>query len=134
MIEGPLAHQLPPRRASDRSFGIAIAGVLALFGALPLLGGEPARPALLFASAGLIAIALVLPKLLALPNRAFAWLGQRLQRIVNPVILFALFTLVVIPIALVARWSARRRPPAPADTFWMTRDLPITDTFFRRQY
>jgi hypothetical protein len=134
MIGEARSDEVPANGASDRSFGIAIAGVLALLGAWPLLGGEPARAPLLFASAGLIGVALVAPQILLLPNRGFARFGQLLQMIVSPLILLILFSLVITPLALLMRLRGRRSRMHASGSFWITRELAINEEFFRRQY
>lgn len=123
------------RPVGNRSFGFAVAGLLALLGALPLLGNHAPRAFPLYLSAAFIIVAMVCPKLLAGLNRMFIWAGARLQKIISPVIVTALFVIVITPLALAKRLvemrSGKRLRP---DSYWVKRDLVVTPAFFRQQF
>jgi hypothetical protein len=123
------------RPVSSRSFGFAVAGLLALFGALPLLGKNPPRAFPLYLSAAFIIVALICPKLLAGLNRMFIWSGARLQKIITPVIVTVLFVVVITPLALAKRLvEMRRGKQLRPDSYWVKRDLMVTPAFFRQQF
>jgi hypothetical protein len=121
-VEGP----------SDRSFGLTVGGILVALALVGLLrhGGEirPLHLVLLCIGVPLIVAALVHPSLLGRLNRAWMRLGLLLFKIVNPVVMFLIFALTVVPVALVMRLRGRdplrlRRDPA-AVTYWIERDPP----------
>jgi hypothetical protein len=85
----------------------------------------------LILSAILLAVSLLHPSLLRLPNRLWTQLGLLLGRIFNPLVMGVLFYGVVTPIAMIRRWSRNdslklgfdpqarsywqeRKPPGPA--------------------
>lgn len=111
---GPVA--LP----SERSFGLLMAGVA---GAAVLLFAWRAQAwaAVIAAilSGGLLAAALLAPSVLALPNRLWFRVGMLLNRIVSPVVLGAIFFLIITPVGLVRRLT-RSDPLRLA----LRRDLP----------
>lgn len=132
MAGRPDFHEAPPDEAlvvaSERSFGVVMAVAFGIVGGLPLLrGGEPRMwawgVALVF---GLIT--LLRPPLLRPLNVAWAHLGALLNKIVSPVVLGALFFLVVTPMGLYQRARGRdllrlkRDPTAPS--YWIPRDPP----------
>lgn len=114
--------------AKDRSFGLVMAGAGGVIGTLPLLrGGEPRLWALGLGGAFLV-IAVVRPALLHPLNRLWARLGWLMNKVVSPLVMGALFFLVLTPMALVQRARGRdplrlaRDPAAPS--YWIPRDPP----------
>jgi hypothetical protein len=96
-----------PPSSSDRSFGLlfaAVCGSIAMFGVW-----EGRRSALWWLTAALIfcVVALFAAPLLGPLNRAWRWLSLQLFRIVNPIIMGAVFFAVLTPIGAIIRWSGR---------------------------
>lgn len=132
MAGRPDFHEAPPDEAlevaSERSFGAVMAVAFGGVGALPLLrGGEPRLWAL---GVALVFgfITLVRPPLLRPLNVAWAHLGALLNKIVSPLVLGALFFLVVTPMGLYQRARGRdllrlKRDPA-SPSYWIPRDPP----------
>jgi hypothetical protein len=110
---------------SDRTFGLVMAGALAL---LALINGWHAGRAwpwelalaVLFLAAGVIKPALLHPL-----NRLWMKLGLLLHRIVNPIVMGLLFYGTIWPTGLVMRLRGRdllrlKREPA-SDSYWIAR-------------
>jgi hypothetical protein len=115
-------------RSSDRGFGFTFAGFFALVALWPLWRGGSVRLWALAVAAGFLVAALVWPGLLAPLNRAWARLGLILHRIVNPIVMGAIFYGAITPMGLVMRWARRdalrlRRDPL-ASTYWIERRPP----------
>lgn len=113
-------------RGSDRSFGLVIAVALAIVASAPLLRDEsPRLPALAVAFA-FAAIAILAPSRLARLNALWFSLGQTLNKIVNPIVMGALFFCVLTPIAFVFRLLARDllalHFDETAESYWTRRD------------
>jgi hypothetical protein len=114
--------------SSDRSFGLTFAAFLALIGLWPLVRGAPMRIWSLGLSAVFLALALGRPALLAPLNRIWLRIGLAMHRVVNPLVLGAMFYGVITPIGLAMRWAGRdalrtRRDPG-ARSYWIERRPP----------
>ena len=76
----------------------------------------------------LVVLALLAPRALAWPNRAWFALGMLMHRIVSPVVLGAIYFLVVTPIAFAMRLAGRdpldRRREAAKASYWKDRVPP----------
>jgi large-conductance mechanosensitive channel len=114
--------------SGNRAFGAVITIVLAIFGLWPLIGGGALRPSLLIAAVVLLAITLVAPALLRIPNRLWFRFGMLLNRLVSPVVLAFLFYVVVTPMAMLMRSvrkdSLRLRQKHGDEGYWIKRDPP----------
>ena len=111
---------------SNRKFGLTIGIALLLLGLVPpLLGGHFGlwflMPGGLF-----VLLALVTPKLLAVPNQIWFRFGLLLHRIVNPLVLGAVFLVAVTPIGIAMRLAGKnllnRRYEPAAKSYWIPRD------------
>jgi len=116
------------RGSSDRSFGIVFAVVCFIVALWPLRTGQTMRSwALVLAGAFLIA-ALTRPILLHPLNAVWTRLGLLLGKVVSPVVIGALFYLVVTPMAILARLSGkdllRLRSDPAAPSYWIERHPP----------
>jgi len=120
---------------TDRKFGLTIGVVSAVVGAWLLWRAH--RGGLVWASAGVVLVvaALAFPRVLRPLNVAWSWLGKLLNAIVSPLVMGAIFFVVLTPISVLMRALKRdalnlafepekksywveRRPPGPAgDTF-----------------
>ena len=123
--------------SSDRGFGLTVGGILFAIAALRVglgwwhsgmvhigwfewtLGGIGI---ILFLS-GLIA-----PAILAPLNRAWTKLGLLLFKIVNPIVLGAIFLVTIVPIGLILRATGkdplRLKFDQNAKSYWIPRDPP----------
>jgi len=118
-----------PRLPSERSFGLLFAAVSAGFGAWSLYAGRSVLGGVLVVAAIVFfALALAAPRLLAWPNRLWFRLGMALNAVVSPVVLFVMFALMFVPVALVMRAMGRdplkRRYDRAAATYWIDRRPP----------
>ena len=114
---------------SDRSFGLTFGCIFLAVGLLPLWrGGAPRGWALIVAALCLVA-ASVRPRILAPANRIWFRIGLLLHRVVNPVVMAAIYYLAVTPCGLLTRlfgtaMAQRLRPDPAAPTYW----IPRSDT------
>ena len=111
---------------SDRSFGFVFTVVFSLIGLLPLWRGAAPRWWAVAAAVATAALALLWPRALAPANRVWLRIGLLLHRIVNPIVMGAVFYLVVTPFGMVMRLrkselTARKQPDKAAMTYWIPR-------------
>lgn len=115
-------------RASNRSVGVVLAVVFGLIGAWPTLSDAPVRPWALAVAAGLLVLALVLPR--ALTPVAWLWLGlgNLLHHLVSPLILGLLYIVAVIPTGLYLKVTGkdplRLKWDPEAPSYWINREPP----------
>jgi len=114
--------------SSDRAFGFVFTAVFAIIGFVPLFHGGAIRYWSLIAAAGLLAIAVVYPRLLAPLNRLWMKFGLLLHHITNPIIMGFVFYLAVVPTALIMKMlgkdSLRRKMDKDAPSYWIPRTPP----------
>jgi hypothetical protein len=116
------------RPGSDRNFGLLMAAVAAIFGCMPVFRMAAPHWWLLGVSVAFGALALLVPQALFPLNYFWFRLGLLLHRVVNPVIIGAVFFLCVTPIGLIMRLlgkdvlALRRR--ADLQSYWIVRDPP----------
>ena len=112
--------------SSDRSFGLVIAGVLVILGGLKWWHAGRTWPIYLACAAVLAAVALVQPAWLAPLNRVWTKLGFVLAKIVNPIVMGAVFFFVITPTAMLMRLRGRDILNLRADrttaSYWIVRD------------
>jgi hypothetical protein len=118
-----------PRLPSDRSFGILFVVVFALLAAWQAWAGRPMWAAgFVVLSASMLGCALLRPAMLHPLNRAWMKFGALLHRIVNPVVLGAIFYVVIVPVGLVMhlirRDALRLRLDPEARSYWIERTPP----------
>ena len=122
---------LAESEASDRSFGLWLGAILLAIGLLPLWKGDAVRWWAVAIAGVLAALALVAPRSLQRPKRAWLFLGFLLGLIVNPIVLGILFFVVITPAGMLMRWFGRdplwlQAKPDLA-TYWRTRSGPPSD-------
>ena len=114
--------------ASERSFGLVMAGFFALVGLVPVLRGNPPRLWAVALAAVLPLLAFVAPRLLAPANRAWMALGRLLNRVVSPIVMGLLFAVVVVPTGVLMRLSGkdplRLKLDRSATSYWQMRSPP----------
>jgi hypothetical protein len=121
----------PPEIAlpSDRSFGLTFVVVFAIIAAWQAWA-DRAGIASIFAglSIAILIAALSRPVLLHGLNRAWMRFGALLHKVVNPLVLGAIYFLVFTPVALgmrlAGRDALRRQLDAQAKSYWINRDPP----------
>ncbi|MCR5883512.1 SxtJ family membrane protein [Rhizobacter sp. J219] len=114
--------------SSDRSFGIVFAVVFLIIAAWPLLHSGAIRWWSVGVAGAFAAVAVVMPSILAVPNRLWMKFGLLLAKIVSPVALGILFYLVFTPIGLVMRMAGkdplRLKADPNAKSYWIDREPP----------
>lgn len=109
--------------SAEQRFGAVFCVVLLLIGVQPLLSRAPARAWACAAAAVLLAVTLFAPGLLAPVNRAWLALGERIHRIVSPIVLGAVFFAVITPTAwlrsLLGKDDLALKRRAASRTYWV---------------
>lgn len=127
---------------AERSFGLTFAVVCALAAAL-MFWRHPDRVALPLvlsvASAAFLLAALLLPSLLRPLNHVWYLVGLVLHKIVNPLVMGAMFFLVFTPFGVARRLAGRhsglRHLDRNAASYWIPRTPPGPDpASMTRQY
>ena len=113
---------------SDRSFGLTLAAVCGVIGAVRLVLGHRYAEWWLAAAAVLLALAFLWPVALAPLNRLWLRLGLVLYKVMNPLVMGLVFFITVVPIGLLLRAVGKdplrlRREPAAA-SYWIRREPP----------
>lgn len=116
------------RAGSDRSFGRVFAAVFAVIGLWPLLHAQMPRWWALAIALAFLVVSAAAPQWLAPLNRAWFLLGKALHAVVSPIVMGAIFFLVVTPIALLRRLGGRDllglRFSRQAQSYWVLRNPP----------
>ena len=114
--------------SSDRSFGVVFAVVFVVIAAWPLLAGNAVRSWALVVAGAFALIAMLMPAVLAVPNRWWMKLGLLLGKIVSPIALGILFFGVISPtgalIRLFGKDPLRLKRDADAPSYWIAREPP----------
>jgi hypothetical protein len=116
------------RSVPDRHFGLLFTVVFAAMAALSYFRGSHAYPWFAGASALIAAVTLAKPELLRPFNVLWMRLAAVLHRIVSPIVLGAIFFLVLTPVGIVQRLAGRdtmsRKPDSKARSYWIQREPP----------
>ncbi len=125
--------------SSNRSFGLTFAGAFAALGAISLWRGGLEHGAWeLGLAVGFLAVAGFAPGMLGPFNRAWAWIGRRLNSVLSPLLIIVLFYGVVTPVGLVMRAVGKdplrlRRDPQ-ASSYWIECREESKTSDMRRQF
>ena len=119
-------HQDVETGPSNRSFGLLFTLVLALVAATPWWRGGSVRLWAIVVAGVMGLVAVAAPRALAPLNRLWLRLGLAMHRMVNPLVMGALFYLVVTPFGLVRQvmrkgLTPRLRKDPLAPTYWIDR-------------
>jgi hypothetical protein len=116
------------RRSSDRAFGRVFGVIFALIGLLPLVDGEMPRWWALAFAVAFVVISVFSPHWLGTLNHGWFRLGVLLHAIVSPLVMAAIFFILVTPIALLRRMTGRDalglRFVPEAKSYWVPREPP----------
>lgn len=114
--------------SSDRSFGFVFAAVFLVIAAWPLFGGHAPRWWALLASAAFAGVAVLVPSILAVPNRWWMKLGLLMGKVVSPIALGLLFYGVFSPMGILMRVMGkdplRLKKDDKAESYWIPRVPP----------
>ena len=124
------------RPASDRAFGLVLAGALGVIAVLPMLYRHPVRVWAL--SAALAAAAVNAPRLLQPLNRQWVALAHRLGVVTTPVVLAVVYAVAILPTAAVMRLARRdplhRRFDRARSSYWIPRSKSALASSMTHQY
>lgn len=128
---------ISPTLPSERRFGALFAVVFSLAGIYGhfVKGWSPAVVNGLFLACAVTAcVAVLAPKLLAPFNKAWFQLGLLMGKVVSPIVLGAIFFLMLTPVGVIGRLLGRdelRLRKKPVTSWWIDRDPPgpAGDTF-----
>ncbi len=113
---------------SNRSFGVVFVVVFALIGLFPLVREEAIRIWALAASAAFLLPTIVYPQALSPLNKLWFRFGMLLGRIINPLVMFIMYALVMVPVGLVLTLMRkdllRLKLDARSPTYWNQRAPP----------
>jgi len=137
-----MSQSLTPQLPSERRFGSLFTTVFALFGVYGYLNGW--KDVYVYSLAGLCAaimlLTLVAPQILAPFNRLWFQLGRLMGRVISPVVLGAMFFLILTPVGLVTRLFGRdelrlKRKGKAVDSYWIVRkDDNLPAETFKNQF
>lgn len=124
---------------SDKSFGAFFSAIFFVAAAYSLWKGLATLGLLLLLPGGALAVLTVArPHALAPLNRYWFQLGLLLGRVVNPIVLGAIYFLVLTPIALITRRAGRdvlSLKKRSVQSYWHTREPPGPDgDSFKNQF
>lgn len=107
----------------EKEFGLIVGGIFLLLGSWWIYRGRFGTVAQVMAVVGavLILFALLWPRALVMPNRAWMLLAQALSYVTTPIILGLIFFLVVTPIGIVKRlsgWDPLNRRKRSSGSYW----------------
>lgn len=113
---------------SARSFGVVFAVFFLLVGLYPLIGDASPRYWAIGIGVTFFAIALIAPQVLQPLNLLWFKIGLLLGRIVNPLVMFLIYVLSVVPVGLIMRALGKDllniRLDDSASTYWIVRTPP----------
>ncbi|MGE0383149.1 MAG: SxtJ family membrane protein [Gammaproteobacteria bacterium] len=114
---------------SERSTGLVFAVVLGLIGFAPLLTGAGPRSWAVALGVVFALVAWRAPRRLARLTRAWAALGEALHRVVSPIVLGAVYFLLITPTGLLRRHlpggdALRLKFDPDAPSYWIERRPP----------
>jgi fumarate reductase subunit D len=116
------------KTSSDRSFGLVFAGFFGILAGLSGWREGQVWPYWLGAAAVMLVTALIFPRGLAPANRAWTRLGLLLFKVVNPIVMFVLYVITIVPMGKARQWLGhdplRLRLDRKAASYWIDRDPP----------
>lgn len=120
-------HSLPYKLPSESRFGYLFSTILIVASAYSLYKGNShiATVVLFLLGCIMLSVSIIRPVLLAPFNKAWFLLGMLLGKIVSPIVLGAIFFLMITPIALLMRMNGRDvfalRRKKDVATYWIER-------------
>ncbi|XOV81722.1 MAG: SxtJ family membrane protein [bacterium] len=124
---------------STRSFGIVFSIVFLIIGLWPLINGNDLRIWSLGIAGTFLAVAFFAPQILAPLNRLWFKFGMLLARIINPIVMFIIYVITILPIGILLRLSGkdllRQKMDDTTTSYWISREPPgpapesLTDQF-----
>ena len=134
-MERGVSARLTP--AEGRKFGLLVGGAFLLLGALLWRRGHgTAATVVLVLGAGLISAGLTIPARLGPIYRGWMALALMISKVTTPLLMGAIFFLVLTPAGLLARLLGHRPLSRPRDaaTFWQSRGVGKTRGEMNHQF
>lgn len=128
------------KSASDKSFGLLFALIFSLIGIYSIYKSWYwiAEVTLFITSALCFIVALTAPNLLSPFNKAWLMLGLLLGKIANPIVLGAIFFILITPVAVISRYLGRdqlRLRMQNVDSYWVKREsIGLDAESFKNQF
>ena len=117
------------KMSSNRNFGLVFFIVFLILGFWPITNGGEIRIWLVVISLIFLVLGMMKSKLLTPLNKLWFKLGMMLGAIVAPVVMGAVFFLVVTPIGIVMRAMGKdlinKKHDKKKETYWITRKISI---------
>lgn len=88
---------------SNRSFGLVFTAVFAVIGLWPILSSSPVRVWALAIAASFLVVSILTPGWLRGLNQLWFKFGILLGRIINPIVMFLIYVVSILPIGLILR-------------------------------
>lgn len=121
-----------------RSFGLTVGGVFALIGLLLCWKGRGAGPALFLTGAGLLIAGFAIPSVLKPVQKAWMTLALAMGWVMTRVILSIVFYLVLTPLGLLVKLSAKDlldlKLEPDAKSYWHPRKRKYQKSDYEKQY
>jgi hypothetical protein len=127
------------RRATNRKFGLVMAGAFAFVALAPMVSGKAMRLWAAPIAGVFLVLTLFVPHVLEPLNKLWFALGLLIGRITSPIFLAAFYFLVLTPLALLMRITGkdvlRLRRDGAAGSYWIPRTPPGPEpSTLRRQF
>ena len=117
------------KMSSNRNFGLVFFVVFLILGFWPIINGGEIRIWLVTVSLIFLVLGMMKSKLLTPLNKLWFKFGMILGAIVAPVVMGAVFFLVVTPIGIVMRIMGKdlinKKHDKKKETYWITRKISI---------
>jgi hypothetical protein len=127
-IHEDLRREHEVRPGSERVFGLVIAAAVLVYALAPLRAGHGYRGWAVGVAAGFAFAALAFPPVLRPLNAAWLKLGLAISRVMQPIIMAAVFVLVFVPFGLLMRalgkTTLRLARGADVPSYWIPRARP----------
>ena len=117
------------KKSSEKSFGIVFSVVFLIISLWPFLDGNQIRLPWLIASAILILLSFIKPESLRPFNLLWMKLGNLLGKVVPPIVMFAIFFVIVTPIGIVLKIFKKDLLGlnfSDHESYWLKRKTNIT--------
>jgi hypothetical protein len=114
---------------SEKSFGIVFSIVFLIVALYPLTNSEGIHLWAIIVSAMFLLLALVAPRILALPNKIWFKFGIFLGSIIAPVVMALVYFVTVLPTGLIMRLLGKdllkQKLDKNAQSYWIERSEPM---------
>ena len=124
--------------SSNRSFGLTFAAAFAALGAISLWRGLERGAWELGLAAGFLTVAAFAPGMLGPLNLAWAWIGRRLNRVLNPLLITVIFYAVITPVGsamrAIGKDPLRLRRDSKSSSYWIDCREESKTSDMRRQF